>query len=310
MRIASAIEGRRLQTNQPLAISVVLLLVVLASLVVAAPSVAASPARAAKAGYGCDSHWRLVSQFGGYACRRGHSTQAPMCSAGRKRKRVGSGAFVNRKPAWLCKRRSGGGSPVPGPVQPTPPSGPTPTSPVPPVPPVPKPGPVVPEPSPNPAASTTQYWSEGSYGANSVGTAACIYKDIWGSFNLTVGPPVVRAHDYSPGAGNDSQWVRWKTYLITEPANTTYAEPTWSEWQKATDVTPAAFQGERGFTGAPANAHLNLSYLLDLRIEWWDAAHQLGATAHRVSDYSYWFGERGPFLHQTSCWLAYRVPGL
>jgi hypothetical protein len=145
-------------------------------------------------------------------------------------------------------------------------------------------------------ASAYRYWTTGAVGPSSTYPGICRYMDAWRLLQISTPPPLVFARDNNYGGGNDAQWVRFRTFLVSTGGSTIRAND-YSEWRVAYDNSPAAFSPSDprlGFTGVPDGS------MIDIRIEWWRNG-MLGAVADRVYPYAYFRGATGPFGWAAFC---------
>ena len=148
-------------------------------------------------------------------------------------------------------------------------------------------------------ASAYEYWRTGAVGYSETFVGTCRYMDAWHVLQLSTSPPRIYARDYHYGAGNDSQWVRFRLFLVNASGTTIQANA-WSDWAVAYDNRPATYfvDSRLGFSNVPAGA------MIDIRIEWWQTG-MLGAVAHRIHPYIYYRGMQGPFGPLGGCAIVY-----
>lgn len=133
-----------------------------------------------------------------------------------------------------------------------------------------------------------QYWSTGATGTSTTSVGYCRFYDYARDLGLTTPSPSIYARNNRYGAGNDWQWVRFRTHLQNRYTGA-WSVVGWSEWAVAYDNSPARFSSpNQGFQHL--SSRYPHSYRLEVRIEWWNQTSMLGAVAHRISPYRYSFG--------------------
>ncbi|HUP16765.1 MAG TPA: hypothetical protein VM848_12035 [Acidimicrobiia bacterium] len=107
---------------------------------------------------------------------------------------------------------------------------------------------------------------------------SCTAYGTWPSRVAAAKSPTVGGIDYTPGLGNDSQWVRFRTRLVNSSG--TYATHRWSGWAVARDNQSAVWSGTQYLymTGLS-------SYWMMVDIEWWNSTQRLGSLTLSVSQY-------------------------
>jgi hypothetical protein len=84
--------------------------------------------------------------------------------------------------------------------------------------------------------------------------------------------PTIYAHNYYAGAGNDAQWVHFRTKLVDTFSRQTLAYTGWSGWSKAWDNSPAPFSGQQSLRFTGRN-----SFVVQVDVEWWNSTTRLGS---------------------------------
>ena len=139
------------------------------------------------------------------------------------------------------------------------------------------------------------YWSTGYTGYSNTGSGTCWYYNAAIRLDVWATAPEVFARNFTPGGGNDWQWVRYRSFLVKLSNGSTLGSSGWSEWRQATDVAKAAFSYDPKFTNVSDGT------VIDIRVEWWNQTQMLGAAAHRISPYRYFNGGVGPYGPMNSC---------
>ena len=145
----------------------------------------------------------------------------------------------------------------------------------------------------SPAAAST-YWWTGNVGTATIPQGVCRYYSAWNRLDMAIDPPAIYARNNTVGAGNDSQWVRYRVFVVNSSGAAVQSSP-YSGFAVAYDNSPARFSGATLFNGVPNNSRI------DFRIEWWNSSSQVGALAHRVDRYVIHNGQPWPVGTYDSC---------
>ena len=103
------------------------------------------------------------------------------------------------------------------------------------------------------------------------------------SVNFVVKAPTIYAIDYQPGAGNDWQWVRFRSRVVDQSGMTVQPVGAWSPWAPAYDNSPAAYSGNQTIGIVKDNPGTGYRVMID--VEWWSQTERLWAGYIPVSRY-------------------------
>lgn len=144
----------------------------------------------------------------------------------------------------------------------------------------------------SPAGAATMS-SSGSIGTATIPQGVCRYLGAWNQLNIETAPPSIYARNNRPGAGNDSQWVRYQVFL--EVNGKPVRASSYSGFAIAYDNSPAKFSGLTTFAAVPDGSRLLVG------IEWWNSTTKLGELVYRVDSYIHYSNNVGPYGPMSSC---------
>lgn len=136
-------------------------------------------------------------------------------------------------------------------------------------------------------ADAAIYAGGGNFGAYTANARITCRHQIFGqaqSVVMTVPPPTAYAFNARAGANNDSNWIRYRVFLVDDRTGRTIQSSNYSQWVLATDVKPATWAGSTTFRGDVTRGQ---RYTVDYRIEWWNSTRQVAWVADRSTNFFY-----------------------
>ena len=149
-----------------------------------------------------------------------------------------------------------------------------------------------------PAAHAYVYSSGGAPGTSRVYRGACRFMrtNLNGWLRTVTDPPDIYARNYRYGYGNDSQYVRYRAFLVNAYTGATVDSTGYTAWTLARDNAPAQFTGYTVF-----DAYWRGNYVVDYRIEWWAGGGVSGWAAQRIDSYNAYYQNVGPEGPYSTC---------